>query len=134
MAWPFLVPFRRLLRLAGSRWRYSTPPPHGFTSALDGGEWSVSPLGNFTPRETALFTHWIGGWVNPRTGLDAAKKRKFLPCRESNPGRSSRIPSLCRLICPHSCSEDHYDVFQSRSCTYFFCTYYISLNYTKNNG
>jgi hypothetical protein len=26
----FLVPFCRLLRLAGSRWRYSTPPPHGF--------------------------------------------------------------------------------------------------------
>jgi hypothetical protein len=25
--WGF--PFRRLLRLAGSRWRYSTPPPHG---------------------------------------------------------------------------------------------------------
>jgi hypothetical protein len=23
-------PFRRLLRPAGSRWRYSTPPPHGF--------------------------------------------------------------------------------------------------------
>jgi hypothetical protein len=23
------LPFRRLLRLAGSRWRYSTPPPHG---------------------------------------------------------------------------------------------------------
>jgi hypothetical protein len=22
-------PFHRLLRLAGSRWRYSTPPPHG---------------------------------------------------------------------------------------------------------
>jgi hypothetical protein len=22
------LPFRRLLRLAGSRWRYSTPPPH----------------------------------------------------------------------------------------------------------
>jgi hypothetical protein len=28
--WDF--PFRRLLRLAGSRWRYSTPPPHGFQS------------------------------------------------------------------------------------------------------
>jgi hypothetical protein len=27
--WDF--PFRRLLRLAGSRWRYSTPPPHGYT-------------------------------------------------------------------------------------------------------
>jgi hypothetical protein len=25
--------FRRLLRLAGSRWRYSTPPPHGFCFA-----------------------------------------------------------------------------------------------------
>jgi hypothetical protein len=24
-------PFRRLLRLAGLRWRYSTPPPHGCT-------------------------------------------------------------------------------------------------------
>jgi hypothetical protein len=24
-------PFRRLLRLAGSRWRYSTPPPHWST-------------------------------------------------------------------------------------------------------
>jgi hypothetical protein len=24
----FLITFRRLLRLAGSRWRYSTPPPH----------------------------------------------------------------------------------------------------------
>jgi hypothetical protein len=26
-------PFRRLLRLAGSRWRYSTPPPHGSTGS-----------------------------------------------------------------------------------------------------
>jgi hypothetical protein len=30
--WDF--PFRRLLRLAGSRWRYSTPPPHGYDSVL----------------------------------------------------------------------------------------------------
>jgi hypothetical protein len=27
--WDF--PFRRLLRLAGSRWRYSAPPPYGWT-------------------------------------------------------------------------------------------------------
>jgi hypothetical protein len=27
-------PFRRLLRLAGSRWRYSTPPPHGLTASF----------------------------------------------------------------------------------------------------
>jgi hypothetical protein len=25
------LPFSSLLRLAGSRWRYSTPPPHGFS-------------------------------------------------------------------------------------------------------
>jgi hypothetical protein len=30
--WDF--PFRRLLRLAGSRWKYSTPPPHGFNWLL----------------------------------------------------------------------------------------------------
>jgi hypothetical protein len=36
MARPFfLVPFRRLLRLAGSRWRYSTPPPHGLGHTID---------------------------------------------------------------------------------------------------
>jgi hypothetical protein len=40
------------------------------TSALVGGEWSASRLGHFTPRERALRTHWIGGWVNPRAGLD----------------------------------------------------------------
>jgi hypothetical protein len=28
--WDF--PFRHLLRLAGSRWRYSNPPPHGFVT------------------------------------------------------------------------------------------------------
>jgi hypothetical protein len=27
-------PFRRLLRLAGLRWRYSTPPPHGILTRL----------------------------------------------------------------------------------------------------
>jgi hypothetical protein len=30
--WDF--PFRRILRLTGSRWRYSTPPPHGFAPSL----------------------------------------------------------------------------------------------------
>jgi hypothetical protein len=32
LSWDF--PFRRLLRLAGSRWRYSTPPPHGYDWAF----------------------------------------------------------------------------------------------------
>jgi len=40
------------------------------TSALDGGEWSASCPGHFTHRERAPGTHWIGGWVGPRVGLD----------------------------------------------------------------
>jgi hypothetical protein len=45
-------------------------------SALDGGEWSALRLSRFTPRERALATHLIGGWVSPRAGLDAVVKRK----------------------------------------------------------
>jgi hypothetical protein len=30
----------------------------------------------FTPRETAPVTHWMGGWVDPTTGQDYAKKKK----------------------------------------------------------
>jgi hypothetical protein len=40
-------------------------PPTFLISALDGGEWSASHPDRFTLGE------WIGGWVNPRTGLDA---------------------------------------------------------------
>jgi hypothetical protein len=36
--------------------------------------------------ERAPGTHWIGGWVGPRAGLDAVMKRKIpSPRRESNP-------------------------------------------------
>jgi hypothetical protein len=48
-----------------------------FTSALDGGEWSASHPGRFAPRERANCTHWLGGWVGYRAGLDAAVKRKI---------------------------------------------------------
>jgi hypothetical protein len=42
--------------------------------------------GRFTPRERAPGTHWIGGWLGPRAGLDIVTKRKIpSPCRESNP-------------------------------------------------
>jgi hypothetical protein len=38
---------------------------------------------SFTPRPLysqgkKAGTHWIGGWVNPRAGLDDVEKRKFL--------------------------------------------------------
>jgi len=58
------------------------------TLALDGGEWSASLTDRFTPGKRTTNTHWIGGWVGSRTGLDTVPKRKSLycPCRESNPG------------------------------------------------
>jgi hypothetical protein len=55
--------------------RYSST--HSWTSTLDGGEWSASRPGRFTPRERAPGTHWIGGWVGPRAVLDAVAKRKI---------------------------------------------------------
>jgi hypothetical protein len=32
----------------------------------------------FTPGERAAGSHWIGGWVNPKIGLDDVEKRKIL--------------------------------------------------------
>jgi hypothetical protein len=44
------------------------------TSALAGGERPASQPGSFTPGERAPGTHWIGGWVGPRAGLDDVEK------------------------------------------------------------
>jgi hypothetical protein len=78
--------FNRALRHEGvlGEWRYSSI--HSLTSALDGGEWSASRPGRFTPKERASGTHGIGGWVGPRAVLDAVVKRKIPSLRrESNP-------------------------------------------------
>jgi hypothetical protein len=37
------------------------------------------PSGERTP-----VTHWIGGWMDPRTGLDDVEKSIFLTHRDSN--------------------------------------------------
>jgi hypothetical protein len=42
-----------------------------------GGEWSASCPCCFTPREKAPGTHWIGGWVDPRAGLDDVEQKLF---------------------------------------------------------
>jgi hypothetical protein len=45
------------------------------TSALDGGEWSASRYGRFTPRERDPCTHRVGGWMGSRAGLDAVMRK-----------------------------------------------------------
>jgi hypothetical protein len=52
--------------------------PPFLTSALAGGEWSDSHPCRFTPEERAPSTHWLGGCVGSRAGLDDVDKRKFL--------------------------------------------------------
>jgi hypothetical protein len=49
-------PFRRLLRLAGSRWRYSTPPPHRF--AHD-GDWLSTASHRVWPNTKHHFQHLL---------------------------------------------------------------------------
>jgi hypothetical protein len=68
-------------------WRYNSKI---LTYVLDGGEWSDSRPGSFAPGERALGTHWIGGYVGPRVGVEAMEKRKIsYTCWESNrPARS----------------------------------------------
>jgi hypothetical protein len=43
-------------------------------SALTGGEWSASRPCRFTPQERAPGTHFIGGLLDPRAGLDDMEK------------------------------------------------------------
>jgi len=63
---------------------------NSLTSALDGSEWSASRPGRFTRRESGPGTHWIGGCVGPRPGLEAVVKRKIAsPYGDSNPPTSS---------------------------------------------
>jgi hypothetical protein len=50
------------------------------TAAIDVDKWSASRPGRFTPGERGPYTHWIGGWVGARAGLDVvAKRKKSLP-------------------------------------------------------
>jgi hypothetical protein len=51
---------------------------------------------SFAPRERALGTHWIGGWIGPRAILDAVVKRKIpSPHTKSNP-RTLIIQSIAQ--------------------------------------
>jgi len=50
----------------------------------------ISLPGRFNPGERVPGTHWIGGWVGSRTGLDEVAKKKR---QKSNPGRPT-----CSLV------------------------------------
>jgi len=71
------------------------------TSALHGGERSVSRPGRFTPRERDFDNHLIGDWVGPRGGLGKATKRNSLP--ESNPGRAAHNLVTIVIDLPQQC-------------------------------
>jgi hypothetical protein len=47
------------------------------------GEWSASRPGRALPSGKDPGTHWIGGWVDLRAGLDTETTG---PCRGLNPG------------------------------------------------
>jgi hypothetical protein len=47
------------------------------------------------PQGIGPSTHWTGGWVGPRAGLDTEARRKILClCRGSNPSHPVRSQSL----------------------------------------
>jgi hypothetical protein len=76
-------------------WPIYWPLNHYF-SALGKCERTACRSGCFTPgkEEEAPDTHWIGGWVRLRAGLDAVESRRS---KESNPGRRFRSQALYRL-------------------------------------
>jgi hypothetical protein len=48
--------------------------------------------GNIQPR-----THWIGGWVSPRAGLDTGKRKSLALAENRTPTIQARSPSLYLL-------------------------------------
>jgi hypothetical protein len=81
---------------------------------------------SFTPRERGPGTHWIGGWVDPRAGLNDEEKRKFLTLPGlvlRLLGRPARSQSPYRLSYPGSYfSKLHFNItfpFTSWSLLFF---------------
>jgi hypothetical protein len=66
------------------------------TLALDGGEWSASYPAAFIPGERTPGTHWAGGCMGPRAGLDTEARRKILLPLPGIKHRSPVVQSIAR--------------------------------------
>jgi hypothetical protein len=99
-------------------WRYRST--HSLTLVLDGGEWSSSWAGRFTPRERAPGTHWIAGWVGPRTGLDTVSKRKIPRTPIIQPVVSC-YTDWAILITWSLCIQIMYNLLNAFVMSYFIC-------------
>jgi hypothetical protein len=68
------------------------------TSVLGGLVVSVKPGPRFTPGEMTPGTHWTGGWVGPRAGVDTEARGKILSTlpeiEPRSPGRPARSQTL----------------------------------------
>jgi hypothetical protein len=69
------------------------------TSALEVGERSASLPGRALPSgQGPLVTHWTGGWVGPKAGLDTKSRGKNLSplpgIEPRSPGRPVRSQTL----------------------------------------
>jgi hypothetical protein len=96
------------------------------TSALDGGMWSASCPGRFTPEKKASGTHWIGGWVGPRASLDTVEKRKILPLLWVNPKHAAHSLLLYQLNYPNS-----YTTVRGILFSYVITPFFISYSYNS---
>jgi hypothetical protein len=78
---------------AGDKGERKYSPYSFLTSALDGGEWSaLRPYRAFRP-ENDPYTHYTGGWMGLRAGLDTEARGKF----SASAGDRTRFPG--RPVC-----------------------------------
>jgi hypothetical protein len=87
-------PLRRLLRLAGSRWRYSTPPPHGSVTISFVGSALIRGVG----RNMELNIFWTSTFyfTDGRTLLKSLLLLPF-PKAPQHPGISEKERSKSNL-------------------------------------
>jgi hypothetical protein len=72
--------------------------PHILDLGSRVGEWLASRPGRFTPRERALGTNWIGGWVGPRAALDTVVKRKISSHRRESNSRTPIVQPVGQAL------------------------------------